>query len=359
MIRRPPRSTLFPYTTLFRAHAGDAGQAPSSSPGEILSPRGRHGRHQRGCADYHRVQPSARPPGRPEPLPRRSLLPGARVSDLHPAAARETRGHRFLDRLVPGPSPRGVEEEAPGVRRCREGETAALFLAGQRARAAQLPGAGDHPGRGDDNRGEASAPDPRRPVPDARWARRNVGGSPRAGRARRRTRLARAGARAREGGPHRRGGSAQTLPAPPRSEAQGTFSRPVSPLFNRRDSLTPLRHWPLVCCPRNSETIPRASSPTLSFRGRRRARASAEVADAPKPLWRRRAATALQRRRKAAMATARVQRRGTCPRISKVTRADPSLPPSLKLRRTGRSEPAPSCRASLERTRAAPSLRSG
>src|SRR3989475_8567597 len=25
MIRRPPRSTLFPYTTLFRSHAADAG----------------------------------------------------------------------------------------------------------------------------------------------------------------------------------------------------------------------------------------------------------------------------------------------------------------------------------------------
>src|SRR5256885_10906306 len=28
MIRRPPRSTLFPYTTLFRSHADDAGQLP-------------------------------------------------------------------------------------------------------------------------------------------------------------------------------------------------------------------------------------------------------------------------------------------------------------------------------------------
>src|SRR5205823_10255901 len=27
MIRRPPRSTLFPYTTLFRSHAGIAGRA--------------------------------------------------------------------------------------------------------------------------------------------------------------------------------------------------------------------------------------------------------------------------------------------------------------------------------------------
>src|SRR3712207_8488933 len=27
MIRRPPRSTLFPYTTLFRSHAGNAGMS--------------------------------------------------------------------------------------------------------------------------------------------------------------------------------------------------------------------------------------------------------------------------------------------------------------------------------------------
>src|SRR2546430_12350896 len=29
MIRRPPRSTLFPYTTLFRSEAGTEGRAPS------------------------------------------------------------------------------------------------------------------------------------------------------------------------------------------------------------------------------------------------------------------------------------------------------------------------------------------
>src|SRR2546422_8555302 len=28
MIRRPPRSTLFPYTTLFRSHAAGAGHEP-------------------------------------------------------------------------------------------------------------------------------------------------------------------------------------------------------------------------------------------------------------------------------------------------------------------------------------------
>src|SRR2546427_8912057 len=35
MIRRPPRSTLFPYTTLFRSHAepADSGVAPARSRG--------------------------------------------------------------------------------------------------------------------------------------------------------------------------------------------------------------------------------------------------------------------------------------------------------------------------------------
>src|SRR2546430_11976778 len=30
MIRRPPRSTLFPYTTLFRSHRGHAAQRPGA-----------------------------------------------------------------------------------------------------------------------------------------------------------------------------------------------------------------------------------------------------------------------------------------------------------------------------------------
>src|SRR5260370_35815078 len=32
MIRRPPRSTLFPYTTLFRSHSIPRSRAPASSP---------------------------------------------------------------------------------------------------------------------------------------------------------------------------------------------------------------------------------------------------------------------------------------------------------------------------------------
>src|SRR3712207_8211862 len=43
MIRRPPRSTLFPYTTLFRSPA-PAPPPPRSSPRAALSRRARRGR---------------------------------------------------------------------------------------------------------------------------------------------------------------------------------------------------------------------------------------------------------------------------------------------------------------------------
>src|SRR5258708_15403787 len=36
MIRRPPRSTLFPYTTLFRSHVGHAVHAVTPDPIEIV-----------------------------------------------------------------------------------------------------------------------------------------------------------------------------------------------------------------------------------------------------------------------------------------------------------------------------------
>src|SRR3712207_8798709 len=37
MIRRPPRSTLFPYTTLFRS-ASPTDATETSSPGEVVTP---------------------------------------------------------------------------------------------------------------------------------------------------------------------------------------------------------------------------------------------------------------------------------------------------------------------------------
>src|SRR5688572_31630593 len=39
MIRRPPRSTLFPYTTLFRSHAGEAAGPARPAGGAVGSPR--------------------------------------------------------------------------------------------------------------------------------------------------------------------------------------------------------------------------------------------------------------------------------------------------------------------------------
>src|SRR3989449_7044788 len=51
MIRRPPRSTLFPYTTLFRSHphAGDGRRrGPQEAPRARSGPRRDHGDRQRG-----------------------------------------------------------------------------------------------------------------------------------------------------------------------------------------------------------------------------------------------------------------------------------------------------------------------
>src|SRR2546430_13422319 len=45
MIRRPPRSTLFPYTTLFRSHGCDQPQRAARHPGAAL--RRTDGGHRR------------------------------------------------------------------------------------------------------------------------------------------------------------------------------------------------------------------------------------------------------------------------------------------------------------------------
>src|SRR5258708_15306727 len=39
MIRRPPRSTLFPYTTLFRSFSGCAGSQSESSTSNLSKPK--------------------------------------------------------------------------------------------------------------------------------------------------------------------------------------------------------------------------------------------------------------------------------------------------------------------------------
>src|SRR3712207_8662549 len=55
MIRRPPRSTLFPYTTLFRSRAGDRGGAGRARR-RMFDPPGGRAVHQSGWPDQRPVQ---------------------------------------------------------------------------------------------------------------------------------------------------------------------------------------------------------------------------------------------------------------------------------------------------------------
>src|SRR3712207_7297246 len=71
MIRRPPRSTLFPYTTLFRS------EALRGSPG----------------------RPLACPPRGPAANERTQLCPWRRTNSLRPAAARRTRSEEHTSEL--------------------------------------------------------------------------------------------------------------------------------------------------------------------------------------------------------------------------------------------------------------------
>src|SRR3712207_8377183 len=71
MIRRPPRSTLFPYTTLFRSASGrsgaDARRAPARDRGGRRVLRGGRVADERGEARPGLPGPRARrPPGRSE-----------------------------------------------------------------------------------------------------------------------------------------------------------------------------------------------------------------------------------------------------------------------------------------------------
>src|SRR5215208_7373889 len=113
MIRRPPRSTLFPYTTLFRSHARarPGPDPPSVQPHAPTLGGGGHGRHRAvlaagpgwlrtplvcGCAPSPRPHVSVASPGRAGATPAhggrvrrfsdRSILlfapPGARCARL-------------------------------------------------------------------------------------------------------------------------------------------------------------------------------------------------------------------------------------------------------------------------------------
>src|SRR2546422_4791458 len=129
MIRRPPRSTLFPYTTLFRSRPRPRGGGRALPRGPLLSPQ----RHQHLDSAAARA---ARGDPRPRPLLRAALraplqLPGARdhrrrhagvravrVARQHPRA-REL--HQADDR-APGPRPAAHAggDADHGRRRARE-----------------------------------------------------------------------------------------------------------------------------------------------------------------------------------------------------------------------------------------------
>src|SRR5690349_23624130 len=65
MIRRPPRSTLFPYTTLFRSRRRATVRRPRIAIGAIASPHEPPARRQR-----HRGELDAAGPRQPAPVAR-------------------------------------------------------------------------------------------------------------------------------------------------------------------------------------------------------------------------------------------------------------------------------------------------
>src|SRR3712207_8953819 len=61
MIRRPPRSTLFPYTTLFRSGVRDAGTEGCAGNTASALPAGPHAKH--APLAHHRDAPGTRDAG--------------------------------------------------------------------------------------------------------------------------------------------------------------------------------------------------------------------------------------------------------------------------------------------------------
>src|SRR2546428_3615639 len=78
MIRRPPRSTLFPYTTLFRSHPGRPGRGDGGCRAALLGGGGRQGLLRRRGRGPLNADPDLAPRhldlGQPELLERRAQL---------------------------------------------------------------------------------------------------------------------------------------------------------------------------------------------------------------------------------------------------------------------------------------------
>src|SRR2546427_8894412 len=154
MIRRPPRSTLFPYTTLFRSSLGRA-SSPGSAPGDRRTPlRPRlPGRGTTSSPPATRSAPARERAGRLA-LVRSRAAPRTNVR-MHPACA-------------------GPPLPAPPPRRARFRRRRPRALAGGRQRRPRADRAGEVPGargRTRSERGGAAE------VPCTAWMRPARGGS--------------------------------------------------------------------------------------------------------------------------------------------------------------------------------------
>src|SRR2546422_7628460 len=106
MIRRPPRSTLFPYTTLFRSTAGRSSPSPlprrtSSSPhvlhpARIVAPTRRPPTHAGYCASPLRSPPR---PALLRERHHRRVTPGGRPSNAKRGCPIPSRGDIFIEQL--------------------------------------------------------------------------------------------------------------------------------------------------------------------------------------------------------------------------------------------------------------------
>src|SRR5256885_11334752 len=92
MIRRPPRSTLFPYTTLFRSRAG-SGQDPARQGSGVCPGRGVQARSEEHTSELQS----------PCNLVCRLLLEKKKKIAVNAAAARVRISHR--QRSLPLPTP--------------------------------------------------------------------------------------------------------------------------------------------------------------------------------------------------------------------------------------------------------------
>src|SRR2546427_11097681 len=107
MIRRPPRSTLFPYTTLFRSAVAPAAPQPAAgataAPGDPRVARGdRLAPTDRGAAgDRHHPPGTDRSPDAARPGPRAAYCDG-RGGPRDRPAARDDSWHRPGSELALG-----------------------------------------------------------------------------------------------------------------------------------------------------------------------------------------------------------------------------------------------------------------